>query len=221
MYGSRIVSGQLVEQGSKCPLYLTADPQDPTELIATNVACITTSPCPMTTKTTNHKQTVTVCMPEEQSPEAPGSLKDPFPSPIPKCTVDDAHCAGYWSRYRAERIRSGLEDFDFLRPGDGGMPCGIVEGHEGSHDCCGMEGGRELVLIYWPPYVDGRNVCAADGQGTTVTRDYHNVKSPLVVTIPAITFRGLGIEEFTFIHITTESGSAKEYSGESMPSSYP
>lgn len=126
--------------------------------------------------------------------------------------MEQDHCAGYWSRYRSARLEFGLDDFDYLKPGDGGRPCIIDNSPVGR--LCGMEGGKEVVLLYWPPELEARNICAANGQGTAFTKGYQNLISPFVVTTSAITFSGLGIEEFSSDGRLAEYPNTNPYSGE-------
>jgi hypothetical protein len=115
-----------------------------------------------------------------------------FPSPSPDCGIDSNHCSEFRSSYRAQRTKSGLDDWDYYKPGDreSGGPCML---ESPSIAGCYMEAGSEVVLLYWPPVLISRDVCGADGLGTALTVSSPASGPSLVVTTSAITFGGVGI----------------------------
>jgi hypothetical protein len=54
---------------------------------------------------------------------------------------------------------------------------------------CEIEAGEEVALIYWPPVVTSRDICAANGYGTAETLA-PGTNAPSIVTMDAITFQG-------------------------------
>jgi hypothetical protein len=120
------------------------------------------------------------------------------PVPVPRCSVEDEHCKEYRSLYRSERLKSigsapGPDDFDYAKSAhlflEADRGCALLK------EQCKMDVGEEVVLIYWPPLLVSRNICAANGYGTAVTQTEDSPESgPLVVTTDAITFHGLDVE---------------------------
>jgi hypothetical protein len=54
---------------------------------------------------------------------------------------------------------------------------------------CAVEAEAEVVLIYWPPVVTSRDICASNGYGEAKTLTPDTVR-PSIVTMDAITFQG-------------------------------
>lgn len=112
--------------------------------------------------------------------------------PKPTCTIESSKCDQFHDRYRSKRLKSGMEDFVYPDMGrrdyDEGGPCNITL------DGCMVNLGSEVVLIFWPPRVFSRDICANDGMGTAQTvAGLHD--GPSVVTVDAITFQGLDVRE--------------------------
>lgn len=109
----------------------------------------------------------------------------------PSCVIPIDHCNEYRSTYIKERMESGQEEFDMSKSISSDVSaCALSV----VMNQCSLMAAAEVVLIYWPPAVTSRNICAANGHGTalTLTQTGHR---PSVVTTDAITFRGLEIEE--------------------------
>jgi hypothetical protein len=112
-------------------------------------------------------------------------------NPEPTCKYDWSYkystCSDKWSAYRSSlgAISTGLNEFDFYQQTVAGLP------HVS--DCpidtqCMVNMGDEVVLIYWPPELASRDICAAEGKAkaSTISR----ADRPSVVTMDAITFKG-------------------------------
>jgi hypothetical protein len=54
---------------------------------------------------------------------------------------------------------------------------------------CWVQIDQEVLLIYWPPSLTSRDICANDGRGKAVTLS-QEYSTPPVVTVSAITFSG-------------------------------
>jgi hypothetical protein len=109
----------------------------------------------------------------------------------PTCTWDvnvrRSMCDHKWSAYRSsmKAIPSGLNEFDFYQQTIAGLPhisdCAI-------NSQCLVDLGGEVVLIYWPPELTSRDICAAEGKGKAST--VNRMGRPSIVTMDAITFKG-------------------------------
>jgi hypothetical protein len=82
-------------------------------------------------------------------------------------------------------MSTGLDEFDFYHQTIAGLPK--------VSDCpvdtqCKVDVGNEVILIYWPPELTSRDICAAEGKAkaSTITR----ADRPSIVTMNALTFRG-------------------------------
>jgi hypothetical protein len=112
--------------------------------------------------------------------------------PQPQCDIEFKKCPLFDDLYRSQRLKSGLDDFRYAKPGQEYIrpwgPCGLMLSG------CSISTGSEVVLIYWPPRLKSRDICANDGYGTAETINEPK-DNPLIVTTNAITFGGFGVHD--------------------------
>jgi hypothetical protein len=109
----------------------------------------------------------------------------------PKCEKDSAYlestCHDMWARFTSmaktqnyfdlyASTMSGLSDMD---------DCGMA-----THNYCDVDPGEDVVLIYWPPEVVSRDICANGGAGTASTIRSAFIKPNQIAVVSAITFKG-------------------------------
>ena len=150
-----------------------------------------------------------------REPEKPTTLQKPT---TPSCTLEERQCQemqAFWEgEYGANpdpRILSIHSDrFQGVRP-FGVIPCKQYQG-------CRMEMGDEIVLLYWPPTVTSRDICALDGHGSAQTIEQPQ-NSEVIATTNVITFRGKDLYHMTYCSINGEPeciGEAKYFTGSNL-----
>jgi hypothetical protein len=101
--------------------------------------------------------------------------------PYPGCTVAPNYCDSLWKSY-SSKIPTFSETAPFeVPPGKPFHPC---DGPE----VCFIDVNVDAVLLYWPPNLESRNVCAADE--LDFGRTMPSYSSPTVTTITEIKFPG-------------------------------
>jgi hypothetical protein len=108
--------------------------------------------------------------------------------PIPTCNIGIDYCDNFLTSYRSERLKSGSDDFNYQNSMEKLPSICPVDGN------CSID-MDEAILIYWPPLLTSRNICAADGYGTAVTLS-EDVVGQVTAVKDAITFRRLGIQKW-------------------------
>jgi hypothetical protein len=116
------------------------------------------------------------------------SAREETTQSFPNCEPDRGLCDKLWQKYNSNSS-AGLDDAENLEPNMPVADIFLLLGNCGT-SYCGLEAGEEVVLIYWPPAVTSRDICAADGHGAAVTLSLPVVTTPVVITTSAITFRG-------------------------------
>jgi hypothetical protein len=109
-------------------------------------------------------------------------------NPRPNCDPDRGMCDRLWQKYNSNSSAGLEEKFDITLGAQTGELMMLL-GWCGSY-YCGLEAGEEVVLIYWPPNVTSRDICAVNGHGSAVTLSPEINTTPVVITTSAITFRG-------------------------------
>jgi hypothetical protein len=144
-----------------------------------------------TSPTSTTYDTVTITTSERFGTRPPGSKFSIFEAiyPSPRCNIDPEHCSTAQTSYRQERLTSGLDGFNYAAWEEVYLGACRIE----RMTSCYLIAGSEVVLIYWPPVLTSRDVCAANGYGTAITEPVQTRTKPLVVTTSAITFQGIGI----------------------------
>lgn len=93
--------------------------------------------------------------------------------------------------YRKERLTGGLDDFKYAT----GEEIYLGACRLQIWNSCFLIAGSEVVLIYWPPTLTSRDVCAANGYGTAVTIPSQTGTQPHIVSTSAITFHRTGVAD--------------------------
>jgi hypothetical protein len=107
-------------------------------------------------------------------------------SPEPNCTVSDSFCEKFLQAEALKQSESGADEFAYMN-GQGlsrlNRPCTF----------CHLDSNAEVILIYWPPALTSRDICAKNGYGAAITVS-HSDTVPKTATMDAITFNGIGVK---------------------------
>jgi hypothetical protein len=110
---------------------------------------------------------------------------------LPQCEVPQGFCDDMWKSYRSQlETYSEPEPFATMS-GRPALPCG-AEGE------CLLDLQDEIALIYWPPHVVSRNICATDARGFGQTV-FDPPTASSVVTMTEITFHGAAMYRKSWI----------------------
>jgi hypothetical protein len=119
------------------------------------------------------------------------SSTSPPPMPPLPCKVPPAFCDDLWASYASKfRTFSETEPFQTV-PGRPVLPC-VNKGQ------CVLDFLNEVVLLYWPPKLTSRDICASNGLGSAETISVRH-SSTVVTTISEITFRGTDLYRLSWI----------------------
>jgi hypothetical protein len=104
--------------------------------------------------------------------------------PSPNCQLDTKQCINLWAanqQYWGVKKDPVAESLDYFLVGP--LAC------TNHYPACNLHMGNEVVLLYWPPKLESRDICGLDGAGYAKTVPY---PSDVVVTtvMNAITFQG-------------------------------
>jgi hypothetical protein len=116
--------------------------------------------------------------------------------PRPGCRANTDFCEAKKERLWRDRGDSIDRGFDF--------PYVVIDGACGGSErtWCRMDYDAEVVLLYWPPKLENRDICTSDGFGsaTTIQPNFTNAV-PISIVTSAITFEGQDIWESGRSHV--------------------
>jgi hypothetical protein len=142
-------------------------------------------PTATVTKTVTQRETSTLYKTDAQLAVGPAGA----PS-APACYANKEYCDLQLARKRMHLMGVDAKDSSKKEPfylnGIFGEFCPY---HPGV-DSCFLKYEAEVMLMFWPPQIENRDICGSDGygSGTTITRNVSNMVT--TVTTSAITFAG-------------------------------
>lgn len=106
---------------------------------------------------------------------------------FPNCTMPESLCQQLWDQYKIDIQQSNPSD-NFTDPRTAGCPRYRLIGRY----CDVGTSNEEIVLLYWPPEVESRDICAErrDLPGLWITKTSPLTGVPRSIVTDAITFRG-------------------------------
>jgi hypothetical protein len=100
---------------------------------------------------------------------------------FPKCRMNHEFCQEKYDTFLANSSNMESPDLGSLNVGSLQRPCSSLRQ-------CYLGFDAEIVILYWPPLITSRDICASDGVGAGVTIPV--TPSQTIITTSAITFRG-------------------------------
>jgi hypothetical protein len=117
--------------------------------------------------------------------------------PEPNCGRDSEYhastCSEKWAKYTSMVLAEPSQlrhEFDFYAHTTmSGYP-DLSDCESNSHNFCVVDPGADVMLIYWPPEVTSRDICANGGAGTASTVTPSQIGPKRIAVLPAITLKG-------------------------------